>query len=514
MRTVLHGRPAAGVEGEVTVSRCAVARRRLPTVTALIVAVASSIVMTLAGCASTGGVGPQATPLDAAQLGLGGTAAPGDALAPAWWEGFGDPTLSALVERALAESPTLRASQARIERAAASVALATSANGPQVNGTADATRQRFSANSVYPPPLAGSQRTLGTLQAAGSWDLDLFGRNRAALEAAIGASRAAEADREAARVLLSTNVVRAYLQLARLGEQREVAERTLAQRDALLGLVRQRVQAGLDTTVELRQGEGALPEIRQQIEAIDEQRTLMRHALAALTVQAPSALDTLQPRLAAITSVALPATIPADLIGRRADITAARWRIESATQEVAAARAQFYPNVNLSAFVGLASIGLDRLLRAGSEQYGIGPAIRLPIFDAGRLRANLRGRAADLDLAVESYNAAVVDAVREAADQIGSMQSIARQRQEQALAASAAESAFDLATQRYRAGLSSYLTVLNAEAAVLNQRRGAADLQARALDAQVGLVRALGGGYVVPGVDGGAAAHQAHLTPR
>ncbi len=472
----------------------ACAKRRLPTVAAFLIAVASTLVMMFAGCASTAGIAPHAVPIVPAQFGLGGNGnAP--AIAPEWWAAFGDPALSGLIERALADSPSLKASAARVERATASADTARAAQGPQVTGSLDVQRQRFTANGLYPPPLAGSLQNTGTLQASGSWELDLFGRHRAALDAAIGTERAAEADRQAARVMLSSNVARTYLQLARLVEQREIAKRSLGQRDEFLGLIRQRVQAGIDTTVELRQGEGAVPETRQLLEALDEQITLTRHALAALTVQAPAALDGLTPRLAEVRPVDVPSIVPADLLGRRADVSAARWRVEAATQDVAAARAQFYPNVNLSAFIGVSSIGLDRLLRAGSEQYGAGPAIRLPLFDAGRLRANLRGRAADLDLAVETYNAAVVDAVRDVADQLGSLRSIERQRREQVLAASAAESAYDLATQRYRAGIGSYLTVLNAETNVLNQRRTRADLEARALDGRVALIRALGGGF-------------------
>ena len=470
------------------------AKRRLPTLAALVIAVASTIVMTFAGCASTDGIASHAAPLSPTQLGiLGSQAAP--AVAPDWWAAFSDPALTGLIEKALADNPNLKASQARVERAAANIDASRAAEGPQVTGSLELMRQRFTGNGLYPPPLAGSMQSTGTLQAAGSWDLDLFGRNRAVLDAAIGAGRAAEADRQAARVLLSSNVARTYLQLARLVEQREIATRSLAQRDETLRLIRQRVGAGIDTNVELRQGEGALPETRQVLEALDEQIVLARHALAALTAQPPTALDALAPRLATLHPVALPATLPADLLGRRADISAARWRVEAATQDVAAARAQFYPNINLSAFIGLSSIGLDRLLRAGSEQYGVGPAIRLPLFDAGRLRANLRGRASDLDLAIETYNGAVVDAVRDVADQLGSLRSIERQRREQEQAQAAAESAYDLATQRYRAGLGSYLNVLTAETNVLAQRRSAADLEARALDTQVALIRALGGGY-------------------
>jgi Outer membrane protein len=163
---------------------------------------------------------------------------------------------------------------------------------------------------------------------------------------------------------------------------------------------------------------------------------------------------------------------------------------------VAGAKAQFYPNINHTAFFGLASLGLDQFFKAASEQYGAGPALRLPIFDAGRLRANLRGKAADLDVAIESYNGAVLEAIRDAADQIASLRSLERQRAEQASAQASAESAYDLATQRYKAGLSTYLTVLNAESGVLAQRRQAVDLKARALDTQIALIRALGGGYV------------------
>jgi outer membrane protein TolC len=144
----------------------------------------------------------------------------------------------------------------------------------------------------------------------------------------------------------------------------------------------------------------------------------------------------------------------------------------------------------------LSSLGLDRLFKSGSEQWGVGPAIHLPIFDSGRIRANLRGKSADFDVAVETYNAAVIDAVRDVADQISSLQSIARQQTEQVQAQAAAESAYDFAVQRYKAGLGTYLTVLNAEASVLAQRRSATDLKARALDTQVALIRSLGGGYV------------------
>jgi len=274
-----------------------------------------------------------------------------------------------------------------------------------------------------------------------------------------------------------------------------VAQRLLAQRVQVLALVQDRVNAGLDTRVELRQSEGALPEARLQIEILQEQLGQTRSALAALLGQAGTSLAIAIPAQKTIAGMAIATSVPSDLLGRRADVAAARWRVEAALQDVSNARAQFYPNINLVAFAGVSSLGLDRMLGAGSEQWGVGPALRLPIFDGGRLRANLRGRTADLDAAIESYNATVVEAVHDVTDQLASTQAVSRQQQEQRAAQAAAESAYEIAVQRYEAGLGNFLQVLASETAVLNQRRLGVDLAARAIDTQVALVRALGGGY-------------------
>jgi NodT family efflux transporter outer membrane factor (OMF) lipoprotein len=453
--------------------------------------------LALGGCASPAGIAPGAKLIQPDSIGLG-SAAPANgaaALSPDWWLGFGDATLNGLIARALGANPSLMVAQARLARAQAAISGAQAADGPQLNATVDVSRQHFSANGIYPPPLGGESWTLASGKIGGSWELDFFGRNRSAIEATLGARNAALADMQAARLLLASQVARSYVQLGRLQELRTLTARTLQQRDDMLALIRQRVSSGLDTALEQRQGEGALPEARQQIEQLDEQISLVRHALAALTAQAPAALDGLTASLGKLQASALPATLPADLLGRRADIAAARWRVQAASSDVDSARAQFYPNVNLSAFVGLSSIGLDRLVKTSSEEYGAGPALHLPIFDSGRLRANLRGKTAELDAAVASYNGAVLDAVRDAADQIGSLRSIARQQAQQAQAQAAAEAAYTISTQRYQAGLGGYLMVLNAETSVLSQRRQAVDLLARALDIQIALTRALGGGY-------------------
>jgi NodT family efflux transporter outer membrane factor (OMF) lipoprotein len=453
--------------------------------------------LVLTACASSAGISSSAHTIEPAQLGLINTGAPvNGAVQAQWWEAWGDPDLTTLVGQALAAHPSLQVAEARLAKASAAVAAEGGNAGPKLQFGADATRERFSATSIYPAPLGGSTQTLANVQFAGSWEIDFFGRHRAAIAAAVGGQRAAQADVAAARNLLASQVAQTYVQLGRFLAQRVVAERALAQREQMLGLIRQRVDAGLDTQVELRQGEGALPEARQSIEQLDEMIGSAHNALAALAAVPAQSLVTLRPALSDERLLAAPDTVSVDLLGSRPDIEAARWRIEAATQGITAAKAQFYPNVNLTAFAGLSSIGLGNLVEAGSRQIGVGPAIHLPIFDSGSLRANLSNKTADLDGAVAAYNGAVLDAVRETADQLNTLQSLTRQRDQQAQAQRAAEEAYAFAQQRYGAGLSGYLTLLNAENAVLAQRRQAVDLQARALTAQVALIRALGGGYL------------------
>jgi len=448
----------------------------------------------LAGCADMGGIAPHVQPRQASSLGL--AEPPSDASelqSTAWWRGFGDAQLTALVEQALQDNPSLGQAQARIEQAQALADATGATAGPQLSASTSATRQHYSANGPYPPGQAGASISMLSARLSGSWELDFFGQHRAALAAALGQVQAARAEADAARLLLASQVAQQYFELARLQAQRAVAERGLAQREHMLHLVQGRVAAGLDTQLELRQSEGALPQTRQQIEALREREAITRNAIGALVANPAMAQALTPPQLDAITPLAIAEQLPADLLGRRPDVAAARWRVQASTDNVAAARAQFYPNVSLTSFVGLASMGLDNLLQGSSREWGLGPALRLPIFDSGRLRANLRGRAAEQDAAVHSYNAALGEALRDAADQLASRQAIARQQAEQQDASRAAEDAWRIAERRYEAGLGNYLQVLSAETQVLQQRRQAVDLRARQLANQASLLRALGG---------------------
>ena len=452
--------------------------------------------LALAGCAGLPGAGPQAQLRDAAALGLpAGADAPQTDIAPDWWSAFGDAQLDGLIAQALADNPNLRVAAARVVKAQSAVAIARADDWPQIDGQLDAQRMQFQKTYIYPPPYGGSQFNFGTLQASGNWELDFFGKNAGAIAAAVGQARAAQAEQDAARVLLAANVVRAYVQWARVQDQRAVAQRTLEQRQQMLKLVHDRVQAGLDTQLELRQNETNRADSHAQITALEQQADAARNALAALLGQPRLPEGMAAPRLENFRALTLPAQLSADWLGRRADIVAARWRVEAAKGQVKAARAAFYPNINLAGAVGLQSLGFGNWLQAGSLEWSAGPAITLPIFEGGRLRANLRGQSADLDAAIESYNATVIDAMREVADQAQAMKSLATQRTQQAQALTAAEAAYTIAQDRYRAGLDTYLNVLFAESAVLAQRRQVVDLQTQALLAQAGLAQALGGGW-------------------
>jgi NodT family efflux transporter outer membrane factor (OMF) lipoprotein len=449
--------------------------------------------LALWACASQSDLQTQIKPVVPQTWGLNAVE-PGELVASiGWWRGLPDPALHQLIELALRDNPGMQAAASRLERAQAGVVMAGAGDAPQIQARMEVDRQRYTEHGLVPPPLAGKTYSTGTLQLEGGWEFDFLGRHRDELNAALGQNHAALADAQAARVLISSQVARAYVQLARLLGQREVAQRALAQRQSLLDLTRQRVRAGLDTVVEQHQGEGALPDARQQIEAIDEQIMLTRHQLAALTAQPMSAVDALKPSLASLRLGPLQSEMPANLLGQRADVVANLWRAQAAGAQVDAARTLFYPSLNVSAYLGLNAIGLDRWLKSGSQQWGLMPAIDLPLFDGDRRRANLQGRLADQDAAIASYNQSVIEAVREVSDQLGSAQSLERQRQEQAKAQQSAEAAYDVAVQRYKAGLGPYLTVLSAESAVLAQRRMGVDLQGRALDVRISLARALGG---------------------
>lgn len=453
----------------------------------------------LAACANPGRLAPRAEALAPEQLvGARSLADVPTGAWPtdSWWTAYGDPQLDHLMADALRDSPSLTLARARLDQARAMAGLAAAADGVQVGANAEGTQQRLSENYIFPPSLGGRYTSLNRAALDFSLDLDFWGRNRAALDAAVGQARAAQAEAAGARLILSSAITRAYLQFDRLHQLRAIADATVTQREKLQELVRLRLKAGLENQADLRQADGSISAARAERSALDVQLALVRNQLAALTGHGPDAgLDLTPPALRDV-AAALPSQLPADLLGRRPDVNAQRWRVEASRRETDAARVDFYPNVNLSAFVGLQSIGLSNLFEGGSRMLGVGPAIHLPVFDSGRLRSRLAERNAEQDLAIAQYNATLVDALRDVADQLASWRGADVEGRDQQAALARYEDAWRLTEVRYKAGLASYTAVLAAETPLLAQRRLSAELRTRRLDASAGLARALGGGYL------------------
>ena len=464
---------------------------------------AFSVALFLAACASTGGLAPRSKPNEAESLeaarSLGGApVTPGAWPAADWWKRFGDPQLNALVEEALSSNPTLNVVRARLDRAVSLAVAAGAPLAPQVNAAADVNRQRFSGTGIFPPPIGGEWFTQSQLALEFGYELDLWGKNRAAYDAALGRTRAAEVDAFAARLLLSAAVAHAYTELGHAFELLDVAQAALEQRNTVFDLTRQRFAAGIDTKVEVKQAEASVSAERQRIAQLQEEITLARSQLAAFAGKGPDrGLAIERPHLQSA-AVVLPSTLPADLLGRRPDVLAQRMRVEAARRDIDGAKAEFYPNINLAALVGVQTVTFSKLFDQGSEIPSIGAAIRLPLFDGGRLRGNLGVKDADYDLAVGQYNQTLLDAVREVVDRLASLRSVDAQTTEAQVGFDAAKEAYDVAVARYRAGLGNYLQVLISQTQVLEQRNRQADLRYRELDLSIDLIRALGGGFEAP----------------
>src|SRR6267378_4481330 len=454
-----------------------------------------SVSLSFAGCASYSGIQGEAQALAPQSLAFHQDQTSGDWPREDWWSRFGDPKLDALMPQALQGNPSLRAAEARVRADAAGASLY-----PSLGLEASATRERLSRNDIYPPPFGGSWVNQGRIALDFNYEFDFWGKHRAELEAAIGDARAASADAAQARLVLATAVAQAYFQAQTDVAALAVARQTLARRESLLELNRVRTSRGLEAAIALRQSDQQIAASRVEVSAAEAAVQLDRHQLAALLGLGPDAPLEVEPALRPYgDALVLPANLPADLLARRPDIAAQRWRLEAAAARIGAAKADFLPNVNLAAFVGFGATGLEGLNLAspGSRIAGVGPALHLPIFDAGRLRANLRGRYGEYDAAVEQYNQALVDALRQVADQITAARAVQQQLADQANALAAAEDAYRLTLDRYRVGLTSYLDVLVNEERMLAERLNGVRLQGRSLALAVGTIRALGGGYHV-----------------
>jgi NodT family efflux transporter outer membrane factor (OMF) lipoprotein len=448
----------------------------------------------VSACIAPPHVSPIAKPVDR-RIDVGLKGAPVQ-VEDAWWVEYQDSQLDRLVNEALAENPTLEQTLARLRLAQATVDATRAGLWPNLSYDAELTRERFSGKDVIPPPYAGTSVWRGSEGLNFSWELDFWGRQSSLLRQARSEANATALDAAAARLAIIGAVVRTYFELERSYELVEVAEREERQRQQILDITRQRFRAGLDTSVELRQAEGAVPEAR--VERLTVQAEIDRdvHLLSALTGRGVDQyVEIERPKLSADTALPMPRALPADLLARRPDVLAFRLRVTSARAGLAVAKADFYPNIDLLAFAGTQAVGLDNVFHGGAGAIGVGPALHLPVFDAGRLKARYRANTADIDIAVTGYNQAVLTAVQETSDQLSNIASLDSSLVEQQQSLDDAEEAFRLATRRYDAGVTTYLTVLATETEVLAARRQRVDLEWARASARVTLLIDVGGDF-------------------
>lgn len=470
---------------------------RLATLSALAVAA-----LTLAGCAQFSDLGPRAEPKDinAYQSSQSLNAANAQAVAwpdDNWWTAYGDKQLNTLMAEALRGAPSMAVARARLLKAEGAAQQQGAALLPQVTGNASLDRMKQSYNNGVPAdfvPRGYNNEARVTLDF--SYEIDFWGKNRAALAAATSELEAARADAAQARITLATSIAAGYAELERLFSQRDTSQAALQVRQETENLFAQRRLNGLETEGSVKQVVARRAMAEADLMAVDESIALQRNKLAALAGAGPDrGLQLARPVIDMSKPFNLPQELPANLLGRRPDIVAARLRAEAAAKQIKVARAQFYPNVNLSAYFGFQSLGTNLLTQSGSSIGSFGPAISLPIFEGGRLRGQFRSASASYDEAVANYDSAVTQALQDVADVAVSERALSGRLNRTEAAADAARDAYRIVRNRYEGGLTNYLDVLNAQDTLLTNLRELSTLRSRLFALDVSMVRALGGGY-------------------
>jgi NodT family efflux transporter outer membrane factor (OMF) lipoprotein len=455
------------------------------------------LALPLAACVEAPSTTPSQTQIAPTALGL--SVQPAPSVAADWWKGFNDPQLDRLVTQLLASNPTLQGALARIRAAQAELSVARTAQYPSINIDGSETRQLLSNDYLYPRPFGGSWQWVGDAEARFRWSLDFWGKQAALIDRARSASVAAGLDADAARLALAGMFAQSYVELLLAWQNLDIAHQTVDERQAIMDLTQSRVTAGLENEASLEQAKALLAMARIDVRRAEAQRDVGVHAIAALTGQGAEAYAGIARPAAGIeNALPLPQSLPADLLARRPDILAAQARILAAVRGRDAAHADFYPNIDLAAFAGFQAVGLANMFSGGAVVAGAGPALHLPIFDAGRIRAQYSRATADLDAAVADYNATVLSAVRQTADALTQVASLADQREQQKLALDSAGRAFNLARERYLLGLSGQIPMLTAEATLLEARRQMAVLVSQAANQRVTLLLSAGGGFAPP----------------
>ncbi len=458
-----------------------------------------AVLVALAACASPPArLAPPALRDDVPLAGLPGPTRPGWPAAD-WWHSYDDAQLDQLIATAMQQSPDLQQAHSRLIQAEQSARLAAAQVGLSVNGSAQVARQRLSEHGLIPTRFLGftwyNQADLG-LQA--QYTFDWWGKQRSAIEAALDQAHAAEAQRSAAALTIQVAVADMYFGWQADQAQLSLADRMVRTQQQLANIAELRVAHGVDLPDTAQQAQAQLAAAREQQVAIRGSAEVRKVALAALLGIGPAELPVLQPRPLPQVDSRVPENARLDLIARRPDIAASRWQVDAALRQTEVARAQFFPDISISAMAGLSSIDLGKLINAGSRTFALTPALHLPIFEGGRLQANYGVSKAQLAAAVAQYNSSVIGAARDVATQALTAQQIAARRQQQAARIAADERLLASARARERQGVTDARASLAAAAQLLQQRDEAVALQAQAVSTDLALIKALGGGYRAP----------------
>jgi multidrug efflux system outer membrane protein len=413
-----------------------------------------------------------------------------------WWHGFDDATLDALIAQALATSPDVAAAEARFAAARAARDATTGGSGLQLGASGTAARQRLSDNGLFPPALLGfnwyNQFDLGL---TASYSFDWWGRHRAEIAASLSAERAAQAERAAAGLALASSVAEVYYGWQSDSARVALAQQRVAGATRQLEIVTARASANIQNPDDVQRAQLNQLAARDHLHEGEASAQLRLITLAALVGCAPAQLPALAVRALPQLHAGLPANATIDLLARRPEIAAERWRIEAAASNLEAARAGFMPDISLRGLLGLSSLELGKLLEAGSAVPSATAAIHLPLFDGGTLRAGFRHSQASLDEAIAAYRGGILAAARELNTQLATRESLARQdalRGEQLAAAAAVQAS---ATLRVTRGITDARAQLEASDQWLALREAQLLTQYARLSAELALIRALGGGY-------------------
>lgn len=452
----------------------------------------------VAGCADFSGISPDSKMVSAGALAPGKTLLAANRIGwpdEAWWKSYRDAQLDKLVSRAISGNPLLNTARERIALAEAKAGYLHSEQLPQANLDAASSRDRFTGLQFIPPPWGGHTEWNNGVAASLSYDLDIWGKLKNAWLSSVNAVYAKSAEEQDVRIELESAVVRSYVRLAMEYQLRDVAEQQYRESEQRAAIEKKRLEAGMGTEMALRESESYLPLAQAKIDDVDAAIAFLKSELAALAGEGPGSEEGIKrPGLSLDMPAGLPDRLPANLIGRRPDVRAARWKVEAARRRIDSAKAAFYPNINLAAETGFEALGFSQVISRAAFMAGVGPALSLPLFDGGRRRAGLSAATSDYDIAVDQYNETVVRALKDVSDQLVSYRTQTGRltRAEEALRL--AQRACKLSTQAFRAGLSNYRSVLKHEETALKRQEALARIRDEKLESYARLMLALGGG--------------------